>query len=53
MTKEIEDKVMKMTQNNASTLTAESGVEPSLTDDEIKSYLDNVLEELVKVRGQQ
>lgn len=53
MTKEIEDKVMKMTKDNASTLTAQSGVEPSLTDNEIKSYLDKVLEELVKVRGSQ
>jgi hypothetical protein len=53
MTKEIEDKVMKMTQDNASMLTAQSGVETSLTDNEIKSYLDKVLEELVRVkRGQ-
>jgi hypothetical protein len=53
MTKEIEDKVMKMTQDNASMLSAQSGVEPSLTDNEIKSYLDKVLEELVKVKRRQ
>jgi hypothetical protein len=48
--KEIEDKVMKMTQDNASMLTGQSGVEPSLTDNEIKSYLEKVFEELVKVK---
>ena len=53
MTKEIEDKVMKMTQDNASMLTAQNGVEPSLTDNEIKSYLDKVLEELVKAKRTQ
>jgi hypothetical protein len=53
MTKEIEDRVMKMTQDNASMLAAQSGVEPSLTDNEIKSYLDKVLEELVRVKGRQ
>jgi hypothetical protein len=53
MTKETEDKVMKMTHDNSSMLTAQSGVEPSLTDNEIKSYLDKVLDELVRVRGVQ
>jgi hypothetical protein len=53
MTKEIEDKVMKMTKGNASALAAQSGVEPSLTDNEIKSYLDKVLEELVKAKRRQ
>ena len=51
--REIEDNVMKMIQDNASILTAQSGAEPSLTDNEIKSYLDKVLEELVRVREQQ
>lgn len=53
ITKEIEDKVMKMTQDNANALTQQSGVEPSLTDNEIKSYLNKVLEELVKMRRMQ
>jgi hypothetical protein len=53
MTNEIEDKVMKMTQDNTSMLTAQSGVEPSLTDYEIRSYLDKVLEELVKGKRRQ
>jgi hypothetical protein len=53
ITKEIEDKVMKMTQDNANALTQQSGVEPSLTDNEIKSYLNKVLEVLVKMKGMQ
>jgi hypothetical protein len=53
MTQEIENKVTKMTADNANRLTEQSGIEPSLTDKEIKSYLDEVLEELSKVkRGQ-
>jgi hypothetical protein len=47
MTKEIEEKVMTMTQDGASRLKQQSGVDPSLTDDEIKSYLGIVLEEEV------
>lgn len=50
MTKEIEEKVMKMTQDSASRLKEQSGVEPSLTDHELKTYLDSVLEEVVKVK---
>jgi hypothetical protein len=45
MTNEFEDKVMNST--------AQSGVEPSLTDYEIRSYLDKVLEELVKGKRRQ
>ncbi|MGB6627583.1 MAG: hypothetical protein WBE61_05585 [Nitrososphaeraceae archaeon] len=48
ITKEIEDKVMKMTQDDAYALTQQSGIEPSLTDNEIKSYLERVLLELGK-----
>jgi hypothetical protein len=51
ITKEIEDKVMKMTQDNAYALTQQSGVEPSLTDNEIKSYIDKVVEELGKKKS--
>ena len=42
---------MKMMENDAYALTQQSGVAPSLTDDEIKSYLDKVVEELVKKKG--
>jgi hypothetical protein len=44
---------MKMTQDNANALTQQSGVELSLTDNEIKSYLNKVLEELVKTKRMQ
>jgi hypothetical protein len=50
MTKEIEDKVMMTTQDSANRLKQESGVEPSLTYREIKTYLDRVLEEVAKVK---
>jgi antitoxin component HigA of HigAB toxin-antitoxin module len=53
MTQEIENKVTKMTADNANRLTEQSGIEPSLTDKEIKSYLDEVLEELSKVKRKQ
>lgn len=50
MTKEIEDKVMMTTQDSADRLKQESGVEPSLTYREIKTYVDKVLEEVAKVK---
>jgi len=50
VTKEIERKVISMTEQTASSLIDQSGVEPSLTDGEIRSYLNEVLEELVKVK---
>lgn len=53
MIKEIEDNMMKMTQHNASILTEQSGVEPSLTDNEIKSYLEQVIREIKKGREQE
>lgn len=53
MTQERENKVTKMTADNANRLTEQSGIEPSLTDKEIKSYLDEVLEELSKVKRKQ
>jgi hypothetical protein len=46
MAKEIENKVIKMTQDNAYTLTQQSGVEPSLTQNEIKLYVEKVLDEV-------
>jgi hypothetical protein len=50
VTKEIKRKVISMTEQTASSLMEQSGVEPSLTDGEIRSHLDEVLEELVKVK---
>jgi hypothetical protein len=51
MTQEIENKVTKMTADNANRLIEQSGIEPSLTDNDIKLYLDKVLEELSKVKS--
>jgi hypothetical protein len=51
MAKEIEDKVIKMTQDNASTLATQSGVEPLLTENEIKFYVEKVLDEVKTKRG--
>jgi hypothetical protein len=48
LTKEIEDKVMKMTEDDAYALTQQSGVAPYIIDNELKSYLDKVVEQLVK-----
>jgi hypothetical protein len=46
MAKEIEDKVLKMTQDNAYRLTHQSGVEASVTENEIKLYVEKVLDEV-------
>jgi hypothetical protein len=46
MTEEIENKVLRMTKDSALTLTQQSGVEPSLTENEIKLYIDKVLDEV-------
>lgn len=51
MAKEIEDKVIKMTQDDAYRLTQQSGVEPSLTENEIKLYVEKVLDEVKTKRG--
>ena len=53
MTKQIEDNVMNMTKEKSSMLAAQEGVEPSLTDIEIKSYLNEVLEELIRSKETQ
>jgi hypothetical protein len=51
MEKQIEDSVMKMTKDNASILADQSGVEPSLTDDEMRSYLDDVVKEIATTKN--
>jgi hypothetical protein len=50
MTQEIENKVMKTTKANAELLAEQSGIEPSLTQDEIKEYVEKVIEEVKKVK---
>ena len=46
MTEETENRLMKMTRAVADVLTEESGVQPSLTDVEIKEYLHEVIAEV-------
>lgn len=46
MTQETENRLMKMTRQVADVLTEESGVQPSLTDVEIKEYLHEVIAEV-------
>jgi hypothetical protein len=52
MEKQIEDTVIKISKDNASALAEQSGVEPSLTDSELKSYLNEVIAEIVKTKEQ-
>jgi hypothetical protein len=51
MTKQIHDNVIKITKEKSSILAEQDGVEPSLTDTEIHSYLDEVMEELVRFKA--
>jgi hypothetical protein len=51
MEKQLQDTVMKISKDNASTLAEQSGVEPSMTDDEMKSYMDEVIAEIVRTKG--
>ncbi|MGB7955381.1 MAG: hypothetical protein WCF23_15490 [Candidatus Nitrosopolaris sp.] len=50
MTQEIENKVMKTNKANADLLAEQSGIEPSLTQDEVKEYVEKVIEEVKKIR---
>lgn len=50
--REIERKVTAATKANAETLTQESGIEPSLTDEEIHTILSNVASEIGRGRGE-
>jgi hypothetical protein len=49
MQQEIEKKVLITTKRNADVLAKNSGIEPSLSDDEIKLYVEEVLRELKKL----
>jgi hypothetical protein len=48
MQREIENKVTVLTKNNADAIEQTGGIEPSLTEDEIKNYLNSVLAEVSK-----
>jgi hypothetical protein len=46
MEQELQNKVITMTKENAQVLEKESGIEPSLTDEEIQQYVDRVISEI-------
>jgi hypothetical protein len=48
MQRELEKKVMKVTKSNADTLAKQSGVEPSLTEQEIIDYIQQATKEIKK-----
>lgn len=50
MMQEIEDKVMSATKTSAEILAEQSGIEPSLTQNEIKEYVEKVIDEVKKVK---
>jgi hypothetical protein len=53
MQKQIENKVLSVVRENADTLERESGIEPSLTEEEIHELLDSTLSQMKSVRDQQ
>jgi hypothetical protein len=46
MQKEIESRVIKVLKEQSSEIEDQTGSKPSLTDDEMKEYLDKVLKEI-------
>jgi hypothetical protein len=46
MQQQLEDKIMKITKDKADFIADESGVDSSLTDDEMKKYLEKVIKEV-------
>jgi hypothetical protein len=51
MEQDIEKTVLKIAKEQQEVLTEQTGVEPSLTEDEVKEYLDTVLLEVKKMRN--
>ena len=50
MEQDIEKTILKITKEQQDVLTEQTGIEPSLTEDEVKEYLDTVLLEVKKMR---
>jgi hypothetical protein len=50
MQQEIQKKVLKVTKEQQEILTEQTGVEPSLSEDELKKYLEKVLQEVKTLR---
>jgi hypothetical protein len=46
MTKEIETKVLNIARNNLEHMTKDYGIQPTLRDDDLKSYVEEVILEL-------
>jgi hypothetical protein len=52
MEQEIQKRVITLTKQNQERLVEESGIQPSLTDEDMRSYLQQVIEEIQKSRQQ-
>ena len=52
MEQQIQRRVIEMTRQNQNIFANETGVEPSLNDDEVKEYLHEVLKEVKKEKVQ-
>jgi hypothetical protein len=46
MEQELQSRVLTITKKNSNAMTEETGVETSMTEDDIKNYLDIVMNEL-------
>lgn len=51
MEQKLQKKVLTIAKAAADAMTKETGIEPSLSDDDVKQYLDEVLKEISKRRG--
>jgi hypothetical protein len=50
MEQEIQRTVLTLTKQNQNRMTEEMGIQSSLTDDDVKEYLEQVIEEVKKER---
>jgi hypothetical protein len=51
MQQEIEKRMIELTKQTQERMTEETGIEPSITEDEIKQYLTQVINEVRKRKG--
>jgi len=51
MEQQIQKRVIEFTRLNQERLAEESGIQSSLTEDDIKQYLEQVIEEVKKTKG--
>jgi hypothetical protein len=50
MEQELQKRVLTIAKENSDVMTEETGVQPSLTEDEIKEYLDMVVNEINRAK---